>query len=78
MNGAPGRIKGARQKHEGQSQEGAPLVAQTASDPDPIRAGLKKIYDAVVEEAIPDEFMALLDRIDAARAPPAAAGKAAE
>jgi hypothetical protein len=32
---------------------------------DPIRVGLATLFDAVIDEPIPDEFMALLDRIDA-------------
>ncbi len=65
MNGTAGRIK---QGKGGRAT--APLVAQTGGDADPIRAGLKKLYDSVVEEPIPDDFLSLLDRIDAVRATP--------
>jgi hypothetical protein len=72
MNGAAGHGKRSRGNNAtpgavtGRGAAG-PLVAQTGGDSDPIRAGLKRLYDSVVEEAIPDDFMALLDRIDAAR-----------
>ena len=38
-----------------------------AADPvdDPIVLGLKQLYDSVLEEAVPDDFMALLGKIDA-------------
>lgn len=32
---------------------------------DPIAAGLRRLFSAIADEPIPDEFMALLDRIDA-------------
>lgn len=35
---------------------------------DPIGAGLRRLLASVTEEPIPDEFMNLLDRLDAARA----------
>jgi hypothetical protein len=33
---------------------------------DPITVGLQHLFAAVIEEPIPDDFMALLDRIEAA------------
>ena len=33
---------------------------------DPIVLGLKQLYDSVLEEAIPDDFMGFLTQIDAA------------
>lgn len=36
--------------------------------PDPISAGLKKLFERVAEEPIPDEFLSMLDRIDTERA----------
>lgn len=35
--------------------------------PDPISAGLKKLFETVAEEPIPDDFLSLLDQIDAER-----------
>ncbi len=32
---------------------------------DPISQGLQKLFQSVADEAIPEEFMALLDQIDA-------------
>jgi Anti-sigma factor NepR len=32
---------------------------------DPIVLGLKRLYDSVLEEAVPDDFMDLLGQIDA-------------
>ena len=32
---------------------------------DPIVLGLKQLYDSVLDEAIPDDFMGLLSQIDA-------------
>lgn len=32
---------------------------------DPIVLGLKQLYDSVLEEAVPNDFMALLGQIDA-------------
>jgi hypothetical protein len=43
---------------------------------DPIEAGLRELFRAMAEEPLPEEFKALLDRIDAAAGP--AAGPAAE
>lgn len=34
--------------------------------PDPISAGLKALWAAMENEPVPDEFLALLDRIDSA------------
>ena len=34
---------------------------------DPVTAGLKQLFAAVESEPIPDDFMRLLDEIDAAR-----------
>jgi hypothetical protein len=36
---------------------------------DPISAGLKALWAAMENEPVPDEFLALLDRIDATRPP---------
>jgi hypothetical protein len=41
-------------------------AAGSNSDADPIAMGLQKLFGAVAEEPVPDEFMELLDRIEAA------------
>lgn len=43
----------------------APATARPNGKIDPIAIGLKQLFSAVADEPIPDEFMALLDRIDA-------------
>lgn len=59
--------------------EAAPVASGGAAAPgvrprrgrgaaDPISAGLKALWANVEKEPVPDEFLALLDRIDAARA----------
>ncbi len=35
--------------------------------PDPIAEGLRKLWENVEKEPVPDEFLDILDRIDAAR-----------
>ena len=41
-------------------------TAGAAGGTDPIAVGLQHLFAAVAEEPVPDEFMALLDRIEAA------------
>lgn len=49
---------------------------EMAERSDPISAGLKKLFETVADEAIPDDFLNLLDRIDAERAAQADASAA--
>ncbi len=39
---------------------------------DPIVDGLRRLYDGVASEPVPDEFLSLLKKIDDARAAPPA------
>ncbi len=43
--------------------------AARAARVDPISAGLKALWASMENEPVPDEFLALLDQIDAARPP---------
>lgn len=38
-----------------------------ANQPDPIAEGLRKIWENVEKEPVPDDFLDILDRIDVAR-----------
>lgn len=42
---------------------------RTESAFDPVEAALKQLYDQVASESIPDDFMALLDRLDGQSGP---------
>jgi hypothetical protein len=42
-----------------------PAKARTDSAFDPVEAALKQLYDQVAAEEIPEDFMKLLDRLDA-------------
>ncbi len=46
-----------------------PQVPVVESADDPIVLGLKRLYDSVLEEAVPSDFMDLLSQIDASLAP---------
>ena len=56
----PAEAAGAQAK----PQSRAPAGHSTGVDP--IAVGLQKLFAAVAEEPVPDDFMALLDRIEAA------------
>lgn len=47
------------------SQIGIRRGAESKAASDPIAVGLRQLFATVADEAVPDEFMALLDRIDA-------------
>lgn len=38
-----------------------------ANQPDPIAEGLRKLWENVEKEPVPDDFLDILDRVDAAR-----------
>lgn len=50
--------------------EGKPTGAGRArsTGSDPVRAGLQKLFAPVLDEAVPDAFLRILDQIDAERA----------
>ncbi|QIE55696.1 hypothetical protein G5B40_09700 [Pikeienuella piscinae] len=48
-----------RTRTKGSGEEGAP-------DADPVLGPLKKLYDEVANEPLPDDLMKLLDRLDEA------------
>ena len=45
---------------------GVDPMARPAAGIDPLAFGLQRLFASVAEEAVPDDFMALLDRIEAA------------
>jgi hypothetical protein len=59
---SPAQRRGKGPAEGGRSPRGAGRV-------DPISAGLKALWAAMENEPVPDEFLALLDRIDATRPP---------
>jgi hypothetical protein len=48
-------------------RESKPMRFVNAVDPDfdPISAALRQMHDGIAQEPVPDEFLALLDRLDA-------------
>lgn len=64
------------------SRAPAPGTAGPAAGIDPISVGLQRLFESVADEPVPDDFMALLDRIEAAERerdsnePPSAGGRA--
>ena len=62
--------KGPRMTRKKWSDNSAPVPptpgVPTTSMTDPIAASLQQLFAPIAAEPIPDEFMALLDRIDAA------------
>ncbi|MEN9933257.1 MAG: Anti-sigma factor NepR [Pseudomonadota bacterium] len=51
-----------------------PRPSRAAPRPDPISAGLRALWASLEEEPVPDDFLALLDRMDEADAPRPAGG----
>lgn len=49
---------------------------RTAAHADPISAGLRALWASLEEEPVPDDFLALLDRMDDAETPPPGRGPA--
>jgi Anti-sigma factor NepR len=47
------------------TQSDDPILPTADLIDDPIVLGLKRLYDSVLEEAVPDDFMDLLGQIDA-------------
>jgi Anti-sigma factor NepR len=47
------------------AQNDDPILPTADLIDDPIVLGLKRLYDSVLEEAVPDDFMDLLGQIDA-------------
>jgi Anti-sigma factor NepR len=47
------------------AQNETPKLQAVDLTDDPIVLGLKRLYDSVLEEAVPDDFMDLLGQIDA-------------
>ncbi len=47
------------------AQNEMPIMPTADLIDDPIVLGLKRLYDSVLEEAVPDDFMDLLGQIDA-------------
>jgi hypothetical protein len=47
------------------AQNETPIEPATDMVDDPIVLGLKRLYDSVLDEAVPDDFMNLLGQIDA-------------
>jgi hypothetical protein len=47
------------------AQNETPILPTADLIDDPIVLGLKRLYDSVLEEAVPDDFMNLLGQIDA-------------
>jgi hypothetical protein len=47
------------------AQNETPILPTADLIDDPIVLGLKRLYDSVLEEAVPDDFMDLLGQIDA-------------
>ena len=42
-----------------------PVIAPLGARPDPVSAGLQKMFAAIADEPIPDDFLRLLDEIEA-------------
>jgi hypothetical protein len=47
------------------AQNETPKMPAADLSDDPIVLGLKRLYDSVLDEAVPDDFMDLLGQIDA-------------
>lgn len=62
------RAKPARPARPAQSHA-APARRNNRYALDPVSLGLRKLWQDVEKEPIPDEFLALLDAIDSAKAP---------
>lgn len=52
----------------------SPRPTRATTRPDPISAGLRALWASLEEEPVPDDFLALLDRMDEAEAPPPGPG----
>lgn len=49
--------------------QAAPVRRSSRYAHDPVSLGLRKLWQDVEKEPVPDEFLALLDAIDAAKTP---------
>ncbi len=54
-----------RQKASGSGA--APVTRSRRRTADPIAFGLQKLFEPILNEPVPDEFLAILDRVDAER-----------
>ncbi len=50
-----------------------PRATRATPRPDPISAGLRALWASLEDEPVPDDFLALLDRMDDPAAPPGSA-----